>query len=278
MKYILSKIFYYSGISYIIFKFNNLFFDIRVVNYHCTPSFEMYNFENQLKFYKKHFTNVSFAQLQEYFQEGTLNSFKKPGLIITFDDGLRSNFDFALPLLEKYGFTGWFFVPAEFISKSNYSYLLSHNINLKQIYQDGRYSMNSTELKTLSKNHVIGSHTYTHHRMMKNNDSTILSFQILNSKKELENIIERTVDIFCWVGGELQHYTKEAHEYIKHVNYKFSFTTNNLMINKNTDPFNINRTNIETNYSISLLIFQISGLMDLFYYKKRRQVAKIFKK
>src|SRR5690349_18779188 len=113
---------------------------IRVVNYHSTPPYESANFEAQLKFYKEHYSPVSYKDLPAFLEEGKWNN-AKPGLIISFDDGIRDNIDVAVPLLEKYGFTGWFFIPPglidatpeeqmEFVGKTGGRY--------KVTYDDGR--------------------------------------------------------------------------------------------------------------------------------------------
>ena len=274
MKIILAYFFYFTGISYLIFKLNNLFWDIRVINYHCTPLQDVLNFEKQLKFYKKHYNNVNLNDLNNLFKFNYKKANRNPGIIISFDDGLRSNFDFALPLLEKYGFTGWFFIPVEFIENPTYKFAINHSINIKQMYLDERFSMNKEELRLLSFKHVLGSHTFSHHRILESDNDKQLINEIYISKNNLEDILGKPIELFCWVGGELEHYTTNAQKIIKKSNYIFSFTTNNLMINSLSDPHNLNRTNIESNNKIPIVLFQLSGIMDLLYYRKRKLVKK----
>ena len=54
------------------------------------------------------------AQFTE-FLNGKSWSGPKPGLLNTFDDGLRSQFEVVLPLVEKYGFSACFMVPSAFL-------------------------------------------------------------------------------------------------------------------------------------------------------------------
>ena len=273
-KKILANIFYYTGISYILFRFQLLFIDFRSINYHCTPESEMNQFELHLKFFKKYFSNTSKKDLYNYFYNN--KKIKKiPGIIITFDDGLRSNFDFALNLLNKYNFTGWFFIPVGFILNPSLIFAKNNLITIKQDYKDGRFGMNLLEINELKKNHVIGSHTYTHHRMNESDTDEILNFEITNSKLSLERLLENySVESFCWVGGEPHTYTKKAFEEIKKSNYKYVFATITEPITKNTTPFIIHRTNIETNNSIPLVMFQLSGFMDLFHLFRRIKIEK----
>lgn len=270
MKNFLSFILYYSGISYLFFLLYNRKGTIRAVNYHCTPSTFVNNFEKHVKFYKRHFRNINLNDLEEFFNSTKVSS---PGIIITFDDGLRSNYDYSVGTLEKYSLTGWFCVPVQFVHNPTKVFAENSSIQLKQLYSDNRYSMNLNELIILSDNHVIVSHTNSHYRFNESDSLDKLNYEIFSSKNELSDLIGCNIQVFCWVGGELLHYTKNAYINIIQAGYKFSFTTNNFLIGKNSDPFNLNRTNIETHYPMHLLLFQLSGLMDIFYLVKRKKVG-----
>jgi hypothetical protein len=85
----------------------------RALNYHDVPVSQAHAFEAQLRLFTRHFVPVGLAQLRE-LQRGDWRH-EKPGLLLTFDDGLRTHADVVAPLLEKYGFTGWFNVPVGFV-------------------------------------------------------------------------------------------------------------------------------------------------------------------
>ena len=275
IKKFVSFLLYYSGILQLIFKYTLNKKNIRVINYHCTPLIFQENFIKQLKFYKKYFTNINIDDLNKYMTVKDYN-LNKSGLIISFDDGLRSNYDYALPILNNYNFTGWFFLPAGIILDNSYTFIKNNSINTNETYIDNRYFINQEELNYLKNYHIVGCHTFSHHRFNKNDKDELLIHEILNSKKFLENITNKTFDIFCWVGGELNTYTNKAYNKIINAGYKYAFTTNNLPIQKNQDSLNLNRTNIESYYSIPEVMFQLSGIMDILYYRKRKKVKNIF--
>lgn len=237
----------------------------------------MLNFERHLKFYKKYFRNISPSDLNAVLNGSHESHNKKPGIVISFDDGLRSNFDYALPMLEKYSFTGWFFVPAGFVLNPFKEFAKINSITCIQEYPDGRYGFNQHELKALAENHVIGCHTYTHHRMKDDDNRKVLKHEISESKEVLESILQVPVNIFCWVGGEFEHYTTAAYSAIENAGYRFSFTTNTKVISKHTNRLNLNRTGIMSNNSLALVLFQLSGFMDLLYVRKRANVISKFK-
>ncbi len=248
---------------------------IRVINYHGTPGEEMANFEGQLKFYQKYYAPVTYNDLENFFTgKGWHKS--KPGLIISFDDGHRTNYDYALPLLEKYGFTGWFFIPPGLIegSKDEQENFVSIE-KFKGGYNDGRFLMSWDEINKLCQMHAVGCHTLTHHRMSNNDSEEVLEKEIAVSKKLFEKKINRPVDVFCWVGGEEYTYTKKAADKIKNAGYQFSFMTNTYPLTPKQNPLQIQRTNIESDNPLFLVRFQLGFLMDMLYYRKRKRVNQL---
>ena len=259
-----------------LFNFSRKFYGphIRVVNYHSTPPHEMNNFEEQLKCYQQVYSSVNYNDLEMFFESGKWHK-EKPGLIISFDDGFRDNVDHAVPLLDKYGFTGWFFIPSglingnsevqmEFVGKTEGRYIPT--------YTDGRYLMSWEEIKQLYATHVVGCHTFSHHRMNEKDTPELLNKEIVVSKFLMENMLQKPVSIYCWVGGEEHTYTHAAAKQIKDAGYKYSFMTNTYPLTPGQSPLQIHRTNIETRNPMSLVRFQLSIIMDMLYKGKRKRV------
>lgn len=239
---------------------------IRVINYHGTPKEFRNNFERQLAFYKKYFCSVNLEDLENLLN-GKWEK-EKPGLIISFDDGLKSNYTVAAPLLEKYGFTGWFFIPVGLIGTGK----------CKDFHHTGSEAcsyMSWREITKLNKNHIIGCHTLTHCRLSNAISNEKLEQEIVESKKVLEDKLSSKNDIFCWVGGEEETYTAKAAKYIRETGYKYTFMTNNKLIFPGENRFQLQRTNIEVDWPLSLVKFYLSGIMDIIYIGKRNRVNKI---
>jgi len=139
-----------------------------------------------------------------------------------------------------------------------------------------RLGFNKEELMTLSQKHVVGIHSAHHMRMRHGLDSHIITREIEQSKYELEKIIKKKIDCYCWVGGECDTYNPKASQCIKKSGYNFSFgTTSAPIMAQKTETFKIQRTNVETNWPLELLKFQVSGLTD-FLFSKRRRIANSF--
>ncbi len=231
-------------------RLNNQY--IRILNYHDTAKKNAEQLERHLQWYRENYRNVNYEEFELFMESGTLTG-EKPGLMITFDDGYEGNYGVAAPLLEKYGFTGYFMCSSALAGKKGY--------------------MNYDELRELvERGHVIGAHTATHHRMLKSDSEDTLRLEIVESKKALEKELRMPADIFCWCGGEEEHYTKRAYEVMKNAGYKYAFMTNSEPVTGATDALYIQRTNIEDNWEISLVKLQVCGFMDKRFAKKRTRV------
>ncbi len=236
---------------------------VRAVNYHVVAAEDAASFEKHLQYYAENFVPVDLETLENFLQIGEWRA-ARPGLIISFDDGHRSHFETAAPLLEKYGFTGWFFVPVGLMN-------LAENRITNQAKQD---ALTIEQLKYLDSRHVVGSHTQTHLRLHKSVAPQQLEFEIGGSRRRLETLLRHEISAFCWVGGEEENYSREAARLVKNF-YRYSFMTNNFVIGAHANPLQLQRTNIEAENPLSLVRFQLSGLMDVFYTAKRRRVNRL---
>lgn len=250
---------------------------IRAVNYHGTPRRFAASFEAQLAYYRDSFDPVGLDDLDRLLA-GEPWRRKRPGLILSFDDGLRSNYEIARPALEKHGFVGWFFVPAALVSGE---VLISSDaaraaaIHPDEAYADGRQTMTWDELRDLSHDHVVGCHTRTHRHMRAGLSEEVVRDEVVAAKAILERELGRAVDVFCWVGGEEWAYSAAAARAVAAAGYRFSFMTNNAVITRGTDRLQLQRTNIEADWPLDVVRFQLSGLMDLLYLPKRRRVNRL---
>ena len=172
----------------------------------CPLSLKINQFEKQLKYLKKNgFQSVFIDEISKS---------KNKKFIITFDDGYKDLISNSLPILKKYNFKATCFVVSNLIGETNSWDENDKNITKKKL-------MNKMDIALWIKNGMkIGSHSKNHKKL------TNLSFEImLNEKKEskfyLENLIDSSVDSFCYPYGSFNE--KIVNEVKK--NYKFAFTT-----------------------------------------------------
>jgi peptidoglycan/xylan/chitin deacetylase (PgdA/CDA1 family) len=242
---------------------------IRAVNYHEINQPWVESFEKHIEFYATRFANVTYEDLIKFLKTGEWPH-DKPGLIITFDDGSTTHLETAAPILEKYGFTGWFFVPSGWVIEKN-GVKSEKPWFVKEIEV-----LTHAQLKELDQRHIIGCHTDTHCRLSADVPPEKMRDEILGAQKEMEALLGHPVRLFSWTGGEEAAYSRAAADLIKQ-GFEMSFMTNSRVIHPGDDPLQIQRTNIEAEYPLPLVRFQLSGLVDILYTGKRRRVNKLTK-
>jgi peptidoglycan/xylan/chitin deacetylase (PgdA/CDA1 family) len=250
---------------------------IHSVTYHDTPEEFIETFRLQLQWYKKHYSNCDLEELKTFLFEGKWKN-KKPGLIITFDDALKTNFSVALPLLEEFGFTGWFMIPPGFVdvvSKKQSDFAKKHLIEYLPKGENSRLAMSWEEIKEIERRgHIITCHSMFHNRLSTKLTHEQLYVEIIDSKKLLEINLNHSVNIFTWVGGEEWAYSNSAYKILTKANYEMIFCTNCAPIKANQNPHFLERYHIDPNYSLNRLRVVLGGLYDILYWRKRKRVFK----
>lgn len=235
---------------------------IRAVNYHATPAEQADGFRAQLDFFRRHYCDVTLDDLRAFLRDGTWTK-PRPGLILSFDDGYRDNATVAAPLLEEFGFTGWFFVPSQFIEDGHDG--SGGNVPPKPC-------ITVEQLRALADRHVIGCHTRTHVRLRESVGEARLREEIVGGRQHLERLLGRPVPVFCWVGFEEDAYSPTAQRCIEEAGYDVAFMCNTAPIAVGDHPLQLERGNVEADYPVGVVHFQLSGLMDLLYWPRRRRV------
>ncbi|GAB4011392.1 hypothetical protein GCM10028808_24830 [Spirosoma migulaei] len=109
-------------------------------------------------------------------------------VMLTFDDGDLDQYETAVPILDKLGFKGAFFIMTVAIGRRG-----------KQPYMD------KAQIKELSdKGHTIGAHTWDHHNVKKYQGDD-WKIQIEEPKAKLETIIGKPVKYFAYPFGLWNH-------------------------------------------------------------------------
>lgn len=250
---------------------------IRAVIYHSVPQSQAKNFEQQLEYYAHHYSNVTLDDLDSLVNGGVWKH-SKPGIIVSFDDGLRTHAEVAAPLLEKHGLTGWFFAPTLFLDEPEQSqreFAHEHQILLHEDLPGDRVAMSWEQARELARSHVVGGHTASHVRLTNKLTDEELEEEIVESKSRLAEKLDYPVESFAWVGGEEWSYSRSAAEKIQEAGFRFSFMTNSARLQPTSSPLQLDRCRVEPNWSLAMVRWQLSGIMDWRFRAKRNRVHQI---
>lgn len=138
--------------------------------YAISPSF----FEEIIAFIVKRFGTIGIKEISTELQskKGVDNG----RVLITFDDGYRDNFQYAIPILQKYDVKAVFFLIPKYLGESNL-----WDARARVIIDH----LTISEAKEIVRiGHEIGSHSLTHHSLIKF-DRNGLTKELRDSKEEL---------------------------------------------------------------------------------------------
>lgn len=225
---------------------------IIAVNYHSVPIDSVHNFESQIKLFHTKYENVNKDNLESFLKGDW--PYKKPGIMLHFDDGLSEHHENVAPVLDKYGFTGWYHVITDNID------------NHRAIY--GKDSMTWHQARDLAKRgHEICSHSCTHKRLRNNLSDEEIRYEVCQSYERLCTEMGSEPTGFCYPGGEIDAYDIRAIKLIKSI-YKYAFPSYTRKIITSVSPYAVNRANIESTWPLSAVNLSIGPLWQLKHWNK----------
>ncbi|MFQ5646298.1 MAG: polysaccharide deacetylase family protein [bacterium] len=233
-------------------------------------------FEKQVEFLKKHFTIITFSQLEDIAEK----SLNRPAVIITFDDGYRDNYTHAFPILRRHGVPGVFFLSTGLIDnrdifwweKIHFFFLNTSKKScameggalsltserqrresireaislLKRLPDEKRrremasmekelsveipleirdnFTLTWDEIREMSREGMeFGSHTVNHPLLSRLNDAD-LAFELSESRKRIQEEINKEADIFCYPVGLPFAYNSKSVAAVGRAGYRFATT------------------------------------------------------
>jgi peptidoglycan/xylan/chitin deacetylase (PgdA/CDA1 family) len=196
---------------------------VRTINYHNTPWIRAAEIRDQLRGLSRDYGFVTENDLDRYLTTGRWHK-SKPGVIIALYEVYRNGFDVMLPLLEEFGFIGWFFVITDFVKApvpEQLNFALSHEIDMAtREYSDGRYALSWEELRAIDRKHVVASHARTHVLLSKL-DPVRREEEVIGSQRDFEKHLGHPVRTFVSYGGPAYGEDPATDALIKSAGYQF---------------------------------------------------------
>ncbi|NPV71576.1 MAG: polysaccharide deacetylase family protein [Firmicutes bacterium] len=129
---------------------------------------------------------------------------QKP-VVLTFDDGYLSHYEFVYPVMKENGMRGVFFVMPGFVGKDGYA-------SWEQLAEMAAGGME------------IESHSFSHPDMRLVAAGPRLTLETLGAREEIERRLSREVRFFCYPAGRYDRKTVRA---LQRAGYLAAFTTAN---------------------------------------------------
>ena len=246
---------------------------VRVLFLHHTPAEEAQRFREQLAFLREHFNVIDFEMFKSLCAGTAALTDERPAAMLTFDDGITSNYDVAAPLLEEAGMRGLFFVVPQFSMRSGDA---ARAFYLERIRNraPGLTAMSPAQIRELAeRGHTIGNHTLTHARLSIS-PAAEYEAEILQSAEIIESWIDRRVEAFSWplLWNAI---TPAAYDMIIR-RHPYCFTPCSGRWDRQVDsPALVWRTSVESSYDLSEFRFKCSRLADYISSMRRRRLTEL---
>ena len=182
------------------------------------------------------------------------------GALLTFDGGTRDQLHHAVPVLDACGAQGVFF---------------PHSCFLDPTTAGKVEAMRKDDVAALARaGHVVGSHTHTHRSLTRLAPAAVES-EIVTSKRILEDVIGKPVDVFCYPYGD---HDRTVRAIVGGAGFDLAFTVDLGSVRRGHDRLALPRLCILGRPSLSQFRAVLSGRFGvpgslLLYWKIRLRVA-----
>ena len=199
---------------------------ITALNYHKIDNMNISlsvlpeDFDRQIAYLKEQgYNSINTDQLYDYMTNGT--PLPENPILITFDDGYEDNYQYAYPILKKYGFTGTIFIITDLVGKPNY-------LTWEQLKEMKANGMN------------FQSHTVSHKSMTELGEAQLRE-ELVNSKKILDEQLSQDTKFMAYPTGTYNLYIAKL---VKDAGYKGAFTIKYGNIDKASNIYALERVPI----------------------------------
>lgn len=175
---------------------------------------------------------------------------------LSFDDGLRSIYTNAFPVLKRLKIPAVFFVVTTKVRS-----------NAEEVGDTASW----LELSEMAEFGIdIGAHTRTHPKLSDiSNDREKLESEIVGSKQDIEQALERECRYIAWPYGRPADVDKKALECIKRAKYRACFGAYRGSVHpEKTDRFTIPRHHFETHWPIHHIKYFAKGKFEQSHLEK----------
>ena len=192
-----------------------------ILAYHSISRHRNDNLSVNEKEFEKHLIWLKNKNYKVLSVEDAYKSKENKVAVITFDDGYRDNYEFAFPLLMKYGFVATIFLTANYINTEKIYHWDKKKLGLYGKEESFKI-LDWNQIIEMKKYGIIfGSHT-NNHKILTNIPLEESYKEITNSKKILEEKLNSDVNLFCYPEGKMNN---KIIDQVQEAGYDFGLVT-----------------------------------------------------
>ncbi len=155
-------------------------------------------------------------------------------LSITFDDGYRDNFEFAAPILERFGLPATFFIATGFMGSNEVAWW---DKSLPEV--PGWMDWN--QVRSLqARGFEIGCHTVTHADLGQLSPEDALD-EVTEARDRLEAELGTKIDLFAYPYGGKDNLSSDNRSIVKEAGFRCCLSCHGGVNSIKSDPFSLRR-------------------------------------
>ncbi|WP_129599589.1 polysaccharide deacetylase family protein [Anaerophilus nitritogenes] len=194
----------------------------------CVLSVDEFHRQMKLLYDKKYYT-ATLKELELYIKGEIL--LPQNSIVITFDDGYKSNTEYAYPIFKKYNFKGVIFAITDLIEDGDFPF--------------SPYKMQHIDFKSMNKYKDVfefASHTHKMHAV----DEYDQSYLVSKTKEEVIKDLKKSMELLDTkaIAYPYGQYSIETLRTLKEVGFELGFTIWSGKVKKGDHPFILNRISI----------------------------------
>lgn len=184
------------------------------------------NFKKQLEYLKRKKFNI--VRLSDLIKKIENKEDVNNCICLTFDDGYKDNYDIVFPLIKKH------FIPITI-------FLITDFIDKKRREAD---MLRRTDIQEMAASGLVDFMPHTqNHCLLDSIDFEKACREIDNSRNYLEEIMHNKADILAYPKGR---FNENIVNYLRNKNWLGAVTVKEGTVDKNCDPFRLNRNSIDS--------------------------------
>ena len=171
-------------------------------------------------------------------------------ICVTIDDGYKSLYSHAYPILKKYNIPAIAFITAGLINVS------AEEANSVESY------VTTNDILEMSRGGItIGSHSYTH-RSLRSMEQAEVMHEACASRKILERYTNEPINAFAYPFGTRMDFNLATEAILRQCGYTSIFTSQHGAIKSSVNPYRLPRIKIESGESLRMFRIICLGGMD----------------
>jgi peptidoglycan/xylan/chitin deacetylase (PgdA/CDA1 family) len=185
----------------------------------------------------------------------------RPIVAITFDDGYADNYEFAFPLLQKYGLSATFFLTAGLIEKDRA--VVERFCMLRRAAREDVRALEWPQVREMQRAGMeIGAHTYSHVNLAWAKPACAEA-EVRRSKAIIEDRLGVRVASMAYPFGKPgYHFTPQTMEIVSEAGYEFAASVTYRAVSRSRSRFAVPRF-LATQDSVGSLRDKILGAWDI---------------